>query len=95
MLILSPARRGSDQHAVGAGEPLCQHVFGKRRPFRLEQPLDEARRAAVAGGERRDRQIGLVEVPGNVLLDRPQPCRAQAAALRHLRSVARRADAAP
>jgi hypothetical protein len=80
------------QQAIGAGEPLCQHVVGEGGAFRLEQPLDVARRAVMAGGDGRQRQVVLVDAPGNVLLDRGKPRGAQAAAFRELRSIARRAD---
>jgi len=80
------------QQAVRAGEALRQHIVGEARALVLEQPLDAARRAAVANGERGDRQVGLIEIPRDVLLEGVQPRRAQAAALCDLGGIARRTE---
>src|SRR6185437_9377306 len=63
------------QHPPGALETLHQHVFGESGACHLKGSLHEAWRAAVAGGERRYRQVGLIEISVNVLLDRKQPRR--------------------
>ena len=80
------------QQAVRAGEALRQHIVGEARALVLEQPLDAARRAAVANGKRGDRQVGLIEIPRDVLLEGVQPRRAQAAALCDLGGIARRTE---
>src|SRR5215467_1622978 len=80
------------EHAVGAREALRQNVFGEGGAFHLEQPLDEALRATVAGRERSHRKIASLKVSRDLLLDRGQSRRAQAATFRHVCSVARGPD---
>ena len=67
-LVAVAARVG--QPAMGARQALREHIIGEGCALALEETLDEARRAAVAVGDRRHRKIELIEVLPDVLLDR-------------------------